>query len=290
MTATADILDRVKRLPPPSATATRLIAVITDPESSVEDIIEVIKYDPGLTSEVLRICNSAYYGLQRRVSSLQEAIVRLGSMRVLQLVMSVHTTTLLSRPQPGYGLEPGVLWRHCVAVAIAAARFGTRMGIANEGLIFTAGLLHDIGKIVLNEYVGRDFQAIVEKVTQQRASFIEAERDVLGISHEEIGARLAERWQLPEPIIRCIRYHHEPHALDPPDVLVDGVYLANCLCLLLGIGLGEDGLYYRADPAVLQRYALKERDLQVVGLETLDELQRVEQAMGTGEARPAGKT
>ena len=88
---------------------------------------------------------------------------------------------------------------------------------------------------------------------------------------------IAEKWQLPETIVRCIRFHHDAGSLDPPDTLVDTVYLANCVCLLLGIGLGEDGLYYRADQAVMDRHNLRETDLEAIGAQVMTDLQRVEQ-------------
>ena len=106
---------------------------------------------------------------------------------------------------------------------------------------------------------------------------LEAERQVLGFSHEEIGEQAAEMWKLPEPIIRCIRYHHNPSTLEPADPLVDVVYLADCLCLLLGVGLGADELHYRADTVVMERHSLTESDLEVIGAGMLSELKRVEQ-------------
>ncbi len=83
--------------------------------------------------------------------------------------------------------------------------------------MFTAGLLHDIGKVILNEYVAKDFAEIIRRVTDDRMSFAEAERQVLGFSHEEVGCMIAEKWKLPSAIVRCIRFHHEPSAVDPPD-------------------------------------------------------------------------
>jgi len=271
-----EILSKLGALPPLPGTAVKLMNVINDPRSTVEDLVDTIRYDQAVTGEVLRLCNSAFFGLSRTVTSLNEAMLCLGTVKVLQLVMSVHTNAMLARPQGGYGLPPGMLWKHSVAVALASAIVGQRLNIPNVNLAFTAGLLHDIGKVVLNEYVAREFAEIVRRVTEDHQSFAEAERDVLGFSHQEIGARIAEKWKLPEAIVRCIRFHHEPHLLDPPDVFVDAVHLANCICLLLGVGLGEDGLYSRADASVSERHHLRESDLELVGAQTLSDLRRVE--------------
>ena len=277
MTTAEDIVKQIGALPPLPGTAMRLISVINEPRSTVEDIVEAIRYDQAITAAVLRLCNSAYFGLSRKVTSLHEAMLCLGTVKVLQMVMSVHTTALLKKEQAGYGLEPGTLWRHSVAVALASAAVTQRLKYPNAGLAFTAGLLHDIGKVVLNEYVGGAFAEIVRRVGDEHLSFQEAESKVLGFSHEEIGAMVAKRWELPESIERCIRYHHTPSELIPPDPLVDTVYLANCVCLIFGVGLGEDGLFYRADEEVMERCGLKEPDLEVIGAQVMIDLRRVEQ-------------
>lgn len=272
-----DIVDQVESLPPLPDTAVKLMKTINDPRSTVDDIVEAIRYDQAITTDVLKLCNSAFFGLSRKVTSLNEAMVCLGTIKVLQLVMAVHTNAMLTGEQRGYGLEPGVLWRHSVAVALASTAFAERLKQPNANLVFTAGLLHDVGKVILNEHVAEEFAEIVRRVTNDQLSFIEAERQVLGFSHQEVGAMIGERWKLPEPIVRCIRFHHDPSAVEPPDLLVDTVYLADCVCLMLGIGLGEDGLCYRADQAVMDRNDLRERDLEVIGAQVMVDLRKIEE-------------
>lgn len=287
MTNTTDILASVKSLVPMPQTAMKLMQVINDPHSGVDDIIESIRYDQAVTSEMLRICNSAYSGISRKINSLNDALVYLGVAKVLQLVMSVHTKTMLEAPQRGYGLERGLLWKHSVAVALASSAVATRLDLVDTGPAYTAGLLHDIGKVVLSEHVAQEFTEIIRRVDENNVSFMEAEQEVLGCSHQEIGALLAEQWQLPEAIVRCIRYHHTPGELNPPDALVDTVHLANCVCLMLGIGLGDDGLFTRADGDVMKRHGLREHDLEAISMETLTELERVEAMFSGGEGADA---
>lgn len=271
-----EILKEVGSLPPLPDTAIKLVQVINEPSATVDDLVEAIRYDQAVTSEVLRLCNTAFFGLSRRIDSLSEAMIRLGTVKILQLVMSIYTNSMLAKEQRGYGLAPGILWKHSVAVALASSAVAQHVKLPNAGLVFTAGLLHDIGKVVMNEYVAEQFAEIVRVVNTEKTDFLTAERQVLGCTHEEIGGLVAEQWKLPEPIVCCIRYHHNPGALDTPDSLVDNVYLANCVCLLLGVGLGDDGLCYRADPAVMERMGLREQDLEQVGAQTLAELKRVE--------------
>jgi putative nucleotidyltransferase with HDIG domain len=291
MTDTRRILEGVGELAPLPATAVRLMQIINDPHADMGEILEAIRYDAVVTGALLRICNSAFAGVSRKITSIDDAVVYLGTAKVLRLVMSVHAKAALERPQEGYGLDPGVLWRSSVATASASAVVAQRVGLPHTGLAFTAGLLHDIGKVVLNEYVAEEFREIIERVKIDKVSFEQAERAVLGYSHDEIGAIVAERWQLPEPIVQCVRYHHRPSRLEPPEPLVDTVYLGDCICMLLGIGLGDDGLSYRADAAVMQRHRLQETDLEQMAVDVLAETTRIEQMFGdalqTAETRAA---
>lgn len=291
MTTVDDILNRVREIQPLPGTVLKLIAVVNDPKSTVEQIVETIRYDQAVTSQMLRIVNSAFFGLTRQVYSLSDALRCLGTTKVLQLVMAVHTNTLLCKSQRGYGLPPGMLWKHSVGVAIASSALSEHLEFDNKGLLFTAGLLHDIGKVILNEYVADEFAQIAKRVNEDHISFAEAEKLILGFSHDEVGGKVAEKWQLPEAITLGIRYHHSPGALNPPSRLVDALHLADCVCMLLGIGLGTDELCYRADEGVMARHGMSETDLELIGAQTLMELKRVEnmfdQASTGQEASPA---
>jgi putative nucleotidyltransferase with HDIG domain len=275
-----DIIDSVASIQPLPDTALKLMKVMSNPKSTLDEIVGTIKYDQAVTGDVLKLCNSAYFGLSRKVTSLEDALRCLGTAKVLQMVMSIHTNNMLSREQHGYGLDPGILWKHSVAVALASAQFAQKLRLADGNLAFTAGLLHDIGKVILNEHVAEEFVEIVRLVNDEKLAFVEAEHRVLGFSHDEVGAMVAEKWKLPDSIVQCIRHHHAPSDLEPPNALVDAIYLANSVCLLFGIGLGADGLCSRADPAVLERHGLREADLEIIGAQVVVELRRVQAMFG----------
>lgn len=270
------IVERVATLPHLPDTVCRLITVVSQPDSTLDQIVEIIRYDQALTTEVLRLCNSAYFGLARSIESVDDAVCLLGTVRVFQLVMSAHARILLTRPQEGYGLLPGALWTHSIGVATGAQLLAQRMRIPHLGALFTGGLLHDTGKIVLNEFVAREYAEIARRVREEHVTFSEAEHQVLGYTHAELGGRLAEQWNLPPTITNCIRYHHAPDAAPQPSPLIDAVHLADAVCLVLGVGGGDDGLAYRAVPGLLERYNLSEHDLQSVGAEIVAELRSVQ--------------
>lgn len=271
-----EIVEQVSSLPHLPNTILRLVKVVSDPSSTLTQIVETIRYDQVITADVLRLCNSAYFGLSRTVESLDDAVRMLGTVKILQLVMAAHSRAILSRAQEGYGLPAGALWQHSVGVALGAQLLARPMGLAQAGLLFTAGLLHDMGKVALNEYVAREYAEIVRRVSTEHISFCEVEAEVLGFTHPEIGARLADVWCLPEAITRCIRYHHDPEACPEPDPRVDAVHLADSVCLLMGVGGGDDGLAYRPSPAAMARYALSQTDLDLLGADMIAELQSVQ--------------
>lgn len=275
-----DILARVERLPRLPGATLRLIQVVHDPGSSMRDIVNTIRYDAAVTTDVLKRCNSAFCGVERRVTSIDDAATLLGAAQLVQIALASHTRAMLSRAQPGYGLPPGALWANSVAVAIGAAALGQRLKFAQGGLLFTAGLLHDVGKIILNEHVATEYAEIARRVASERVSFCDAEREVLGCTHAEVGAQIAERWGLPAEIIQCMRYHHEPSALIPPEPCVDVVHLADVTCILLGIGGGDDGQMYRADEGAIERTGLGEREFESIGALIVGELKNIQHAFG----------
>jgi HD-like signal output (HDOD) protein len=270
------LVQRAESLPKLPHASARLIPIISDPTSTLQQIVDVIRYDQTVTTELLRLCNSAYFALSRPITSIDDAVRFLGTAKLMQLVMVAHTHALLGPEQAGYGLLPGALWQHSVGVALACQILAERRGMAEKGLPFTVGLLHDIGKIVLNENIRAEYAGIVRLVNQERIPFQEAERRTLGITHAEVGEFVARRWALPDPIPCCIRYHHEPSALPTPDPIVDTLHLADALCLLLGVGGGDDSQMYRVDEAVLERAGVAPGEIEAIGATIVHELKSVQ--------------
>jgi len=277
MTATQEaILARIDALPALPAAAYRLTRIIQDPDCRLKDVVDTIRFDSSVTAQLLRICNSAYYGLARRIVAVEDAVRLLGMSKVVQLALAAHARSLLSGTQAGYGLQAGALWMHSVGVALASQKIAQRSCGSAAATLFTAGLLHDIGKIVLNEHLADAYVRVAARVVEEGLSFPDAEMAELGFTHAELGARVAERWQLPEEIVRSIRYHHTPSQLEPADPIVDAVHAADVVCLLMGVGGGDDGQMYRADAGAIQRLALDRSAIEQLGVETVSELKAVQ--------------
>lgn len=263
------IMQDVRSFPTMSGTATKVLSMIDDPNTDVAKIEEVLRFDPGLTANILKLTNSAYFGLPCTVGSVRQAIVLLGLKRLTQLILASCVNAIIDKPVAGYDLSPGELWRHSIAVSIAAEDLVRELKLPEMPEIFTAALLHDLGKIVLGGYVKEELQAIDGKISED-TSFVQAERMVLGTDHAEIGAMILTSWSFPSEIVEAVRWHHTPDEYEKKTILIDVVHLANVLCLMIGIGVGREGLLYVPSPEVTRRLGLKTTHLEVVASRTLE--------------------
>ncbi len=256
------ILESVTHLPPFPAVIQRALQLVDDPKASAQDVVDVIQFDQAITVNVLRLCNSASMGLRRKVDSLREALVLIGFNRLLEIILSQESPRLFQKPCKGYGLEEGELWRHSVACALLSGIVSERLGREATPAHFTAALLHDVGKMILSSFVEDYFEEIKRLTRDKPISFIEAEREVLGIGHAEVGGRITEHWQFPKTIVSAVRFHHAPFLTPEDHEAVRLIYLCDVVALITGIGGGADGLSYHAYGEVMKQYNLKERDVE----------------------------
>lgn len=281
------VIQSVEQLPALPSTTVRIVGVATDPTASIDDILEVIQYDQNLTAQVLKLCNSAYFGLSRRIGSLKEALAYLGAMPLLQLIMGVHCNGILRQSQAGYGLLQGMLWRHSCAVALTAQAIGKRTGHTNPGILFTAGLLHDIGKVVLSTFLQDAYQQVLAMVETGLVPFHQAEKRVLGYTHAEIGELVCQQWKLPDMITCAVRYHHDPDMYNDTSIIlrscVEITHLADSIAMIMGMGLGEDGLLYCVDTRLVEKYHLDDRTVELISAEIVGEVERLEKLYETGK-------
>jgi len=274
-----EIVAKVSAVPALPVAATKIINMLHDPQVGIAEAMRVIEYDPGLTSNVLRLANSAYFGRNKEIVSLREAGVRLGLNRVFQLVITSSISAMASQPVRGYGLSPGELLEHAIGVAIAAEQLAEALGKKVPPHAFTTGLLHDLGKMVLGTFVEVDVKPILDVAFQETVSFEVAEQRVLGIDHAEVGGILLETWNLPASIVEGVRMHHNPLEVKGDNTFVTSlVHVADNLCLESGIGMGIDGLHYAPSPGVVEYLRLKPLTCEAVVcrmLTQLDELRGV---------------
>jgi HD-like signal output (HDOD) protein len=257
-----ELAARVRDLPALPVVVTEVIRVTRDPDSSVYELTEVLARDQALTARVLRLANSALFGFPRRIATLSDAVVLLGFHTIKSLAIAGSAFGVMDRAVEGYGLERGWLWRHGIAAG-AAARFlaqKCRPALAEEA--FIAGLLHDLGKIVLDSYVRASFEEILTRVRQEGRPFHAAEREVLGFDHAEVGALVGEAWSLPPDLVEAIRYHHTPSECHTEGRLVGLAHLGNIVALVTGFGIGADGLATPLDGDTLAAWGFEMKHIE----------------------------
>lgn len=271
------ILDGIDALKPVSPMASKVMAMMYNPDSSMRKIVDVIKYDQSMTANLLKICNSSFFGPIQKISSIQQAIAYMGTEKVASLIVMGHSASNFAAAQSGYDLEEGELWRYSVSSALIAQDIAEKKHLKNTSHLFTSALLKDIGKVVLNTHVKDAFDRIIALVKNNGLSFIEAEKEVVGIDHAELGARIAERWNFSPEMIDIIRYHHDPNGAATDDVAISVVYLADAICMMIGIGLGSDGLAYRYHQNIVDRLHITETDFQKIIADFRVKLRSVEE-------------
>lgn len=263
-----NILAKVKSFPSMPEAAAKLLKLLDNPDATAAQIEQILRYDAGLTANLLKLTNSVYFGLPCKVGSVTQAVVLLGWKKLIQLVMASCVNAVMGKPVPGYDLPAGELWRHSIAVSVAAEGLAKELKVSASEEIFTAALLHDVGKLVLGGFVKEDLEKI-ETEASRGISFEVAEHMVLGTDHTEVGAQILKNWSFPPALVNAVRWHHDPDSAGKTDTLVDIVHVANILCLMIGIGVGREGLCYKPSPLATKRLGFRTNDLEMFASRTL---------------------
>jgi HD-like signal output (HDOD) protein len=203
-----EALRRIENLPTLPAVLTQVLQTVSDPDSSALDLGQKILADQSIASTILRLVNSAYYGFQRRISNIHEAIALLGFSTVADLVLAASVFRQFNG-QSGAFDRPR-LWRHALAVGMASDRLAKTLRISQNGGLYSAGLLHDIGKVALDWLYPEIYAETANKAVEDGISAFDAEREAFGTDHCEVGSILAARWNLPATVVEAIRLHHTP--------------------------------------------------------------------------------
>jgi putative nucleotidyltransferase with HDIG domain len=223
-------------LPTIPVVAIKVMQLIESERATAEELAKIVASDPAVAARVLKISNSSFYGCQRQIQTLSSAIVVLGFSTLRSLVVAASVKQVY-KP---YGLTEKMLWEHSFAAGLAARIIASQTRAANEEEAFLAGLFHDIGKIIMNSLDRVKFQEVMQHCYNEGISFGEAERSVYPFGHDEVGAYVIRKWNLPEVLTTAILQHHrmEFSAEDSPAVvnLTAVTSLADMFCLKLGIG------------------------------------------------------
>ncbi|WP_243368504.1 HDOD domain-containing protein [Fundidesulfovibrio soli] len=244
MTLRDQIISRMEQLPQMPAPVMRIMAYLSKPDADLGELATAIEYDPGLTVNVLRMANSSFFGGAGGITTVRDALFRLGTRRVVQLVIASGVAPRTQPAVAGYKLNEGELLRHSIAVGTGAEVLARELGLRAPDYTFTAGLLCTIGKIVLGKFLEVDADQLLALSYNENIPFEEAERRLLGIDHAELGAMMLRRWELPAPIVNCVRWYLDPAAApaEERDDALDLIHVGHVMATMAGIGQGLEGM------------------------------------------------
>lgn len=235
------VVESIDNLPSFPAIVSKLMKVVNSADTSAEDAADLIEKDPGLTSKMIRLANSAFYGIPRSISSVSSAVVILGFNTIRSLVLSASVMKMFSGSQK-QAIDKDRFWKHSIVCAMAAktiVRHFINIRMMDPESAFCAGILHDIGKLIFNEYLTTDYLEVRNYAEKTGISLLDAETKLLGINHAEIGRILSDKWSLPLDLEYSLVYHHNPAGADNVVDLVATVHFANLLSHDVGATLWD---------------------------------------------------
>lgn len=234
-------IERITTLPTLPQVVTKIIAMVESPETSIADVGRVIAKDQVLSARVLKLVNSAFYGFSRPVATITQAMVLLGFNVIKGLAMSASVFDFFQQGE-GDGRDRKPLWDHSIGTARIAGVLAQKVKLHEPEEAVVAGLLHDLGKIVLCAHLPEEFAAITELAKKHNLLMLDAEKQILGATHAEIGRWLLDGWKLPAKLVEPIALHHAPHLSREAPLTTAIVHLADILCIAAGIGDSGDAV------------------------------------------------
>jgi putative nucleotidyltransferase with HDIG domain len=266
MQALNNYINEIKTLPAAPQVLSQLLVQLNRDETHADQIVQLIAFDPALTAKVLQRCNSAASASRGAVADLDAAVARLGFNTIYSLVALVVGESMLGAAQRGYGLGAGQLWEHSATTAVATKAVARHYG-GDENLVFTAALLHDIGKLVLGAFLEDSRDWLMRETGPSGHSFLEAEKAILGVDHAEIGGRVLEQWKFPANLTAAVRFHHDPVKARPNEELASYVHLGDIIAHYLGHAEGYQSFAVRCQAEALEILEIRPREIEELILE-----------------------
>jgi len=254
----------IDAMPSLSITVAKIMEIVKNPQVTAKDLNKVISLDPVLAGKVLKLVNSAYYGLSNKVTSLINAIIMLGINTIKNLALSTAILGNMKKNSNFKSLNVDGFWRHSIGVGVAAKLIATKIGIPINlrDEYFIGGLLHDIGKIPINEIFEEEYLKAIRMADFKRVSILDMEKEIIGITHTEVGKMISEKWHLSFETYECILYHHDPNMVSERNFkLVTSIYIADSYCNLNQIGFSGTRYSKKIEDHILSSVGITEEYL-----------------------------
>ena len=253
-------IDNIEGLPTLPTVYAQVEEKCADPNVGADQLAEVIETDPSITMKLLKLSNSAFFGFSREIKSIRDAVSLLGNETVKNAVLSISVFEATKDQKESAGLDKKEFWRHSTAVGSAARFIAKKMRIQREEA-FTAGILHDIGKIILDGIYSEFYEPVLASVKEKQLSLFEAESAGLQLNHATLGKELAESWKIPPRLIEPIAHHHTPKSADLDPEIANLVHIGNACARNLGFGSGGDPYTPVIDAFAMEHLAVEGDDI-----------------------------
>ncbi|CAB1080235.1 hypothetical protein D1AOALGA4SA_7922 [Olavius algarvensis Delta 1 endosymbiont] len=268
------ILRKMEDLPPMPQIVIKAREIMGDPNAGIKDLVNLFEKDQSIVTKVLRLGNSAYYGVSGKIATVKHAAVLLGLKTLSEVITMAGISNLMARELKGYGLDSGDLWRHSLAVGFGAQFLADRVkpGLSNDA--FVAGLIHDAGKVVLDKYVLERKEEVEAFLADGEHTFFDAEKSLLGLDHSEIAANVCKKWLIPESISTAIRWHHRPSQADANEMALF-LHVSDYFAKMSGMGTGINDLTYQMEEHALESLGFEEEDLDYLLVDVMESVEQI---------------
>ncbi|MFZ5570850.1 MAG: HDOD domain-containing protein [Thermodesulfobacteriota bacterium] len=273
----------IGKMPALSPTVSKVMATCRNPDTSPADLTRIISMDPVLMGKIISLINSAYYGFSQKITSLPHAIIMLGMNTIKNLVLSTAILGNVNRLHHEQVLDMDAFWQHSLSVGVTAKLLAEKRGVRQslQETYFVAGLVHDIGKVAINNRFPIIYSQALETAGQKEVALYRAERKVVGIDHASMGALIAAKWRLGDDIADTIRYHHDLSTYQGEhEEIVATVALANYIANTLALGFSGDGFPDKISSESLQRLRIPPADFKEVAGAVNDEVNKARVFLG----------
>ncbi|MCH7872745.1 MAG: HDOD domain-containing protein [Planctomycetes bacterium] len=259
----------------------KIIEIVEDPKSTARDLHGVIKNDPALSVKVLKVVNSAFYGLPGQVASVDRAIILLGLSAVKNIAIAASIARLFKGKRISEKFSASDLWRHSVAVAVAArmiAKLSPHPVMTDE--VFVAGLIHDIGTLVVRQTSPDQFSDVISRCSDNEVNFLECEREIIGADHQAFGIGLTTKWKFPRHLRAAVGFHHNPESLSIElQNMATVIQMADVLCCQERIGFYLTAQHDEVTPQMFDALGISQEQLDGVRETLADQVEDAESSL-----------
>lgn len=273
------ILRVVRSMRPLPAVAQQVLTLVQDPDYAIDELVDLVRTDPTLVARILRLCNSARCGLDQEISAIGDAVTYVGTRNLVQLTLVSCSASTFAATGTGRYTDADALWRHSLATALACQELAQQTGLVPPATAFTAGILHDVGRVALSQLPQAALEPPAEELPHEQV-----ERAVFGLDHAAVAGLVGDTWQLPGALVAALRSHHDPEAFagDPLPALL---HVADQLALQQGFALPFGRATAPIAPAALGRLGLSATGLEALAARAAAEMERTAELLNLG-ARP----